>query len=280
MTVGSLLLTISVVIAGQATQPATREWKPIGRFDREVIRESSGVVRSRQHDGIFWTHSDSGNAAEIFAIRATGELVARVRIDGAVNSDWEDLAADKAGFLYVADIGNNSRLRVQRQVYKFREPHPFAESPRAQVETTFTVSYADEPFDAEGLVVYREGLYVVSKSRDKPTQLYRLVPPDPDHPTRLQPEPLGTVPVSFATGADVSASEDKLAVCNGHTLAVFRTEGESPLPGPDAVLGQVWFPHGSIEACGFDGGDVVLTAESGQVYRVTTHDLEQRTRFR
>lgn len=298
MSPSTFLVVTAALAAGQGTQPAAREWKPVGRFDRTIIRESSGVVRSPKHDAIFWTHSDSGNAAEIFAIRQTGEIVARVPVEGALNGDWEDIAADDEGYLYIADAGNNKQLHVQRQIYKLREPDPFADPPAsARVETVYSFSYV-EPFDAEGLFVYRRHLYLISKSRKAPTRLYHLKPLDEQRPDRLKPEALGILPLTLVTGADAASAADthgqdaratehgqdahatKLAVCTGNTLAVYRIGGPSPLPASDALIGQVWFPHGSVEACGFDGDDVVLTAESGEVYRVTAQDLEQRVRFR
>src|SRR5688500_11577539 len=47
----------------------------IGRLDSRAIPESSGVVASRKHPGVFWTHSDSGNGPAIFAVSRDGTLL-------------------------------------------------------------------------------------------------------------------------------------------------------------------------------------------------------------
>ena len=38
--------------------------------------------------------------------------------------DWEDIAADDEGHLYVGDIGNNGGLLAIRAIYRIDEPNP------------------------------------------------------------------------------------------------------------------------------------------------------------
>src|SRR5689334_8644757 len=98
-----LALALSSVL-GLAAQTPTLE--PLGRFDRAEIPESSGVVRSRRHPGVFWVHNDSGNPASLFAVDRTGRILGKFAV-GVPNLDWEDVAIDERGRLYVGDIGNN-----------------------------------------------------------------------------------------------------------------------------------------------------------------------------
>ena len=72
----------------------------------QLVPEASGIVKSRRHPGIFWVHNDSGNPPLLFAIRADGQIVRQFRLD-VPNIDWEDIAIDDQGHLYVGDIGNN-----------------------------------------------------------------------------------------------------------------------------------------------------------------------------
>src|SRR6516225_1863952 len=83
-----------------------RSLEPLGRFDLRAIPEASGIVKSRRHAGIFWVHNDSGNPSTLFAIRRNGSIVQQFKI-AAPNIDWEDIAADGDGHLYLGDIGNN-----------------------------------------------------------------------------------------------------------------------------------------------------------------------------
>src|SRR3954452_480338 len=78
----------------------------LGRFDHRGIAEPSGIVASRKNPGIFWVHNDSGNPPVLFAVKRDGKLVREYRVE-AVNLDWEDIAIDDAGHLYIGDIGNN-----------------------------------------------------------------------------------------------------------------------------------------------------------------------------
>ncbi|HEV7588525.1 MAG TPA: hypothetical protein VGO40_10455, partial [Longimicrobium sp.] len=85
-----------------------------GRTLTDGLEESSGVAESRIRRGIYWTHNDSGHSSDIFPVALDGRQLGRVRVRGATNRDWEDIAAgrcqDGAGpCLYIADTGDNAR---------------------------------------------------------------------------------------------------------------------------------------------------------------------------
>ena len=60
----------------------------------EAVRETSGLVESRTTPGEFWTHNDSGNTPEIFALTSEGKVSKRVQIQGAQFEDWEDTSTE------------------------------------------------------------------------------------------------------------------------------------------------------------------------------------------
>src|SRR5215468_8138892 len=74
-----------------ATPRAPKAVERIGQIDYGPISESSGLVASRKHPGVYWTHNDSGNPAVIFAITHEGKFVAEFPV-AAKNNDWEDIA--------------------------------------------------------------------------------------------------------------------------------------------------------------------------------------------
>ena len=88
--------------------------EPVGQLATAALCEASGIVKSRKYEGLYWTHNDSGNPATLFAIREDGSVVARVPVSGARNSDWEDLALDEAGTLFIGDIGDNLHRRREQ----------------------------------------------------------------------------------------------------------------------------------------------------------------------
>jgi len=83
-------------------------WHPIGRYNHEPIRESSGVAASRQYKDVYWTLNDSGNPNVLYATRIDGSLIGEFSVEGAQNSDWEALGIDDEGQLWIGDIGNSS----------------------------------------------------------------------------------------------------------------------------------------------------------------------------
>ena len=156
----------------------------IRRIESSSISESSGLVASRVHAGVFWTHNDSGDTPRLFAIDAWGRSKGEFSVEGAQHLDWEDIAADDSGHLYIGDFGNNSSDRRDLTVYRVPEPVPNASDRSVQVDRVLHFRYADqvaypEPgqrnFDAEAMFWMDGALYVFTKHRDdRATHLYRL----------------------------------------------------------------------------------------------------------
>src|SRR5215210_6734026 len=102
----ALTVILTVTVRSNRAQPAPVAWATrVGTIEEKKITEASGVTASRKYDGIFWTHND-GDDGVLFAIRRDGSLVGRARANAKVR-DWEDIAGDADGNLYIADTGNN-----------------------------------------------------------------------------------------------------------------------------------------------------------------------------
>ena len=126
--------------------------EPIGRLDRKLVPEASGIVKSRRHAGVFWVHNDSGNPPAIFAIHADGRIIREFRLE-IPNIDWEDIAIDDQGHLYIGDIGNNLGALPIRAIYRIDEPDP-AKPAVQPLKATAVSRYAlprGNRFDAESL---------------------------------------------------------------------------------------------------------------------------------
>lgn len=254
--------------------------EPVGTIDHPPIREASGLSASRAHPGVFWTLSDSQNPPDIYAIDSHGKLLAEYRLKDAVNVDWESLAIDDAGFLYVGDVGNNiiPGGLPRRWVYRVKEPDPatWRKQPDGQppaewpIDRTFNYTFPDERFDVEAMFVDRASLFLVSKTRDRDGRLYRL-PLDGNDSEEVLEEICPLRGIRQATGADLSLDGRRLAVCSYRYAAVFRVDPDKPLI--DSVRDQephvVRFARTSIEACAWDGNDLVLASEGRDIYRIT-----------
>jgi hypothetical protein len=120
---------------------------------------------------LLWVQNDSGGAPAVYAIRPDGSLVGTYTIEGATNTDWEDIAVGPGptrgtSYLYVGDIGQNIALRDHVTVYRVPEPDaPIAATGTLTGAAVISLRYPDHPVDAESMFVDpRTGdLYVIDK---------------------------------------------------------------------------------------------------------------------
>ncbi|MCP4591927.1 MAG: hypothetical protein GY842_14430 [bacterium] len=275
---GAVLLSVCMGV-GDGPRPAPvaiKEFRPVGRLDTKVIRESSGIGQSGKHPGVFWTHSDSGNPAALYAIKADGELLATIPVTGAPNLDWEDLAVAN-GCIYVGDIGNNYGWLRGRIIYRFTEPDPHANPIKPIAPTaTYRYVYPDKPFDAEALVVRGEDLFVIRKTGGKDSAIYHLSPATEG---RMQLARIQSLQARWITGADLSKDGRYLVTASAYQVVRHPVNADLTLR-EDEPIRTVRIPRvGELEACCFDGDDVLLTTEQGGVYRIPASDIEEQTRF-
>lgn len=238
------------------------------------LTESSGVAPVSTRRGAFWTHNDSGNPPEIFAVDTLGADLGSVRVAHAQNYDWEDMAAgpcfvQPGHCLYLGDIGDNDRRRGTVVVYRLLEP-PLpggGSGGTAPLLDSIVLRYPDHAHNAEALAVTADGrLLVAVKDRRGPALLFSASASAPN--VTLTPlcslamriEPLrGRV----ITGMAISPNGRTLAVRTYVSLHFFRTdEGCTPISSPSGMPLPVIEAQG--EAVTFDGPDrLVLTSERG-----------------
>ncbi|MBU0552499.1 hypothetical protein KKB55_03700 [Myxococcota bacterium] len=230
------MLTLTLLLAACAG---------VAEYADPRIDEPSGLVASRRHAGVYWTHNDSGDGPRLFAVTAEGRLLRVYDVIGAAAEDWEDIALDDAGQLYIGDIGNNKNRRRDLTVYIASEPDPGPLTPAAPpgpprplpIKRAVRFSYPDQAefppkarnFDAEALFWARDHLYLLTKHRgDQRTNLYRFE--DLSGAAPIQPRKigdgffLGGDPARFGgmvTAADATPSGDHLAVLSYHALFIF-----------------------------------------------------------
>jgi hypothetical protein len=259
-----LVLIASLAVAGP---PSPLE--ALGRFDPRAVPEASGIVKSRRHPEIFWVHNDSGNPPALFAIRRDGTIVREFRL-AVPNIDWEDIAADDDGHLYVGDIGNNGSLLAIRAIYRIDEPDPGAAAtgPLRPRSASFYRLPKDDRFDAEGLFVDGGSAIVVSKRHDGREAELFAVPLEPPAPLLrpAAPRPIGVLPgfVEPATGASLSPDGKLLAVSSYAVLRVYRRARDRPWDG----VAEVRYDPSSVEGIAWDGLDLILVSEGRGVDRV------------
>jgi hypothetical protein len=252
-----------LVLVGLAAGPPLER---VGRLDDPAISEASGIVRSRRYPGIFWVHNDSGNPPALFAVRSNGRLVRSYRVE-APNVDWEDIAADDQGHLYLGDIGNNDLRLPLRAIYRVDEPDPSLPSgaPLRPTAAWFYQFPAGGRFDSESLFVGEGRAHVISKRFDGREAEVFTIPPAPmlrpGRPERSAVLPGCSEP---ATGADLSADGRRLAVVTNSAARVYEPDGR----GGWLLRATVRFQAPDVEAICWDGADLVLASEDRSLYRI------------
>ena len=136
----------------------------------EQLKECSGLVELG--DGFFLGLNDSGNTADLWVFNDNPQYpVKKIKVKGATNEDWEELASDDE-FVYIGDTGNNSGTRKELSVYKIRRSALF-ESEEVSCEKIH-FSFPDQKkfspsgkhnFDCEAMVCIGDSLYVFTKNR-------------------------------------------------------------------------------------------------------------------
>ena len=162
----------------------------VASIDAGELDEISGIAQSRRDAGLLWVHTDSGSAAELHAVDVAGVTRMSVRLRGARNVDWEDIAAfddGGAAALVIADSGDNEAHRDHISLYVVAEPAlSDGATQTVDVLRRIDVRFADGPRDIESIAVdaRRERALLLSK-RDLPPRLY-AVPLTAAHATMIE----------------------------------------------------------------------------------------------
>ena len=242
----------------------------LARMSDLRIVESSGVVASRRYHNVLWTHNDGGGPKKqvLYAIDREGKTHASFPVVGPTFHDWEDIAIDDAGHLYVGDIGNNDAKRDTLAVYEIDEPNPAASVSPISPNREWKLKFPAAPFDCESLFIWKDYGYVISKVFDNArAQIFRFPLKDGNGPLTL--EPVATTEIeSPVTGADISADGNLLGIVSKEGAYVYRIDG-------DVARVSTGHPHHTklkgehIEGCCFVPDGLLATSERRTIFLFT-----------
>lgn len=261
------------------------EVEAIASLPKSLV-EISGMVAS---DNDFWVHNDGDNGSFLLLLTKQGTIKTIKRISNAPNYDWEDIAVDPAGNLYVGDIGNNNNNRRMLQIYKI--PNPAKSENLRIVAEKIEFDYSDQKefppkknrlvYDAEAMIYFRDTLFVFNKNRTQPyngyLRVYKL-PATIGRQRAILSDSLflggNNMLNSWITGADISADATKLALLSHDKIWMFQN-----FKGSNFFKGtlQVWkLNHFSQkEAICFDSHGELFVADEllekilgGKLYRI------------
>jgi len=134
---------------------------------------------------LLWMINDSGNSPRVYGYDINERKIARtIELSVLKNTDWEDLASDTEGNLYIGDFGNNDNKRKDLAIYRLGN---VATSDSMEIEITrfqfedqkeFPPKKKERNFDVEAFVFYQGNFYLFTRNRssnfDGTTKLYRV----------------------------------------------------------------------------------------------------------
>lgn len=207
--------------------------KPIvvGKITSRDIRESSGIAVSQCQDNVLWTHNDSGDGAYIYALDTKGKQLGVWRVEGATNTDWEDLALTKDNngkcFIYIGEIGNNRLGRKTAAIYRINEPDASSGASSTKRDPRFTeraekltIMYPDAHQNAEALLVHPQSgaVYVIAKLVFGAAGVYKLKPDfgnaEPQTAVKVGEVSLPALPNGLVTAGDISPDGKRVVIAD------------------------------------------------------------------
>lgn len=269
----TLMALLSTCLANHAvgfTNQIGRDVLEVGKVVQPAMTEVSGIVASRQHPGTFWIHTDGGKQSALVAIDRDGQTLGKFDVGGQFK-DWEDIAIDDQGHLYLADIGNNDAERTELRVHRVAEPDPKAKAKKGKLKSdqTWRLRFPVAPFDCESLFIVGTNGFVISKVfENAQARIYRF-------PLTPSKEPVSLVEVSVlpitspVTGADVSPDGTRLGIVAKNGAYVFQIDGDPANAGRRGRF-HTPFANQKVEGCTFVADGLLATAETRSIY-VFTH---------
>lgn len=136
----------------------------------ESLAEISGL--ELLNDSTLIAFNDGGNKPQLYLMNLKGKITKTITVLDAKNKDWEDIAMDEE-FIYIGDIGNNSNKRSALKIYKIKIEDVLKKKEVKTKEIKF--SYGEQTklppssdslfFDAEGMTIYKDSIWVFTKDR-------------------------------------------------------------------------------------------------------------------
>ena len=137
------------------------------------LAEISGIEILKGSD-LIWAINDSGNPNVVYGFTQHGKLKKEIEIENAENVDWEDLAKDNHGNLYISDTGNNHSDREDLTIYMvedFLQQKKKAKAKKIEFsfedQDEFPADDDDMNFGSEALIYKSGNLYLFTKNRSK-----------------------------------------------------------------------------------------------------------------
>jgi hypothetical protein len=175
------------------------------------LKEASGLLFMAK-DSLLWIN-DSGNPSELYLTDSIGKLGSTYKLP-LRNRDWEDLADDPMGNIYIGDFGNNCHCRKDLRIYILSRAGSIDSILFSYPEQIFPTKGKQRAYNAEAFYWRNDSLHIFTKGdiREKNFFTYHYVLPAKagNYFPRLKETIL--LKNRVATAAAVSPSGEKMAL--------------------------------------------------------------------
>ena len=249
------------------------------------LKEVSGITLSKDKKTI-WAIEDRGNKNAIYGLNDSGQIVAKVPVENAENTDWEDIISDPQGNVYIGDFGNNDNDRQDLAILK-TDLKDIGQTTTKVVQTTkfhyegqteFPPKKSNMLYDCEAFVEMDGNFYLFTKNRSKGFDGTFLVFKVPNKEGDFEAKLIARLKLqggyndAAITSATINSTKDKIVLLthkNVHVLTGFNADNFSAVK-----INKIPLHHNSQkEAIVFVDDKTLMIADekgkddSGNVYK-------------
>ena len=248
------------------------------------LKEVSGITLSKDKKTI-WVIEDRGNKNAVYGLNDKGEMQAKVMVENAENTDWEDIISDTQGNIYIGDFGNNDNDRRDLAILK-TDLKDVGQKTTRVVQTTkfhyegqmdFPPKKSNLLYDCEAFVEMDGNFYLFTKNRSKGFDGTFLVFKVPNKEGDFEAKLIGRLKLqggyndAAITSATINGTKDKIVLLTHKNVHVLT--GFNPNDFSNVKIQKVPLNHNSQkEAIAFMDDKTLIIAdekskqEGGNVY--------------